>query len=74
MCYSFDDVIEIEDFYFDNILLDKTSSKNIMVYDFIQGFGWCKTKCNVIVCNFGILKHFAPWDIFWSGFVIHKNN
>ena len=20
-----------------------------------------------VVCNMGVLKHYAPWDIFWSG-------
>ena len=32
MCYYFDDVIKIEDFNFDNILLDEKSYKNILMY------------------------------------------
>ena len=31
--YYFDDMIEIEDFVFDNILLDEKTHKNILVYD-----------------------------------------
>ena len=33
MCYYFNDIIEIEDFDFDNILKDKKSYKNILVYN-----------------------------------------
>ena len=32
-CYSFDDIIKIEDFDLDNILLDKESYENILVYN-----------------------------------------
>ena len=32
-CYYFDDLIKIEDFGFDNTLLDEKSYKNILVYD-----------------------------------------
>ena len=32
-CYYFNDVIKIEDFDFDNILLDKKSYENILIYD-----------------------------------------
>ena len=32
-CYCFDDIIKIEDFDFDNILLDEKSCKNVLVYD-----------------------------------------
>ena len=31
-CYYFDDVIEIEDIYFDDILLDEKLHKNTWVY------------------------------------------
>ena len=31
MCHYFDDIIKIEDFDFDNILLDEKSYKNIMI-------------------------------------------
>ena len=31
-CYYFDDIIEIEDFDFNNILIDKKSYQNILVY------------------------------------------
>ena len=33
MCYYFDDTIKIEDFHFDNILLDEKSCENIWVCD-----------------------------------------
>ena len=32
-CYYFDDIIKIEDFDFDNILLDEKSHKNILICD-----------------------------------------
>ena len=32
-CYYFDDIIKIEDFDLDNILLDEKSYKNILVYN-----------------------------------------
>ena len=32
-CYYFDDIVKIEDFNFDNYLIDKKSNKNILVYD-----------------------------------------
>ena len=32
-CYYFDDIIKIEDFDFDNILLNKKSYKNILIYN-----------------------------------------
>ena len=32
-CYYFDDIIRIEDFDLDNILLDKKPYENILVYD-----------------------------------------
>ena len=32
-CYYFDDIIELEDFDLDNILIDKKSHKNILIYD-----------------------------------------
>ena len=33
MCYYFDDIIQIEDFNFDKILLDEKLYKNILFYD-----------------------------------------
>ena len=33
MCYHFDDIIKIEDFDLDNILVDEKSYKNILAYD-----------------------------------------
>ena len=33
MCHYFEDIIKIEDFDFDNILLNEKSYKNILVYD-----------------------------------------
>ena len=33
MCYYFHDIIKLEDLDFDNILIDKNSHKNIMIYD-----------------------------------------
>ena len=32
-CYDFDDLIKIEPFDFDNILIDEKSYKNILVYN-----------------------------------------
>ena len=32
-CYYFDDIIKIEDFHFDNTLMDEYSYKNILVYN-----------------------------------------
>ena len=32
-CYYFDDIINLEDFDFDNILIDKKSHENILIYD-----------------------------------------
>ena len=31
--YYFDDIIKLEDFDFNNILIDKKSYKNILIYD-----------------------------------------
>ena len=42
-CYYLDHIIKIEDFDFDNILLDRKSYKNILIHSFIQNFDWCKT-------------------------------
>ena len=36
-CYYFDDIIKLEDFDLDNILIDKKSHENILIYDI-----WCK--------------------------------
>ena len=33
MCYYFDDIIKIEDFDFDNLLLDEKSYENVMIYN-----------------------------------------
>ena len=33
MCYDFDDIIQIEDSNFDNILINERSFKNILVYN-----------------------------------------
>ena len=32
-CYCFDDIIKLEDFDLDNILIDEKSHKNILIYD-----------------------------------------
>ena len=32
-CYYFDDIIKIEYFYLDNILIDEKSYKNVLVYN-----------------------------------------
>ena len=32
-CYFVDDIIKLEDFDFDNILIDKKSHENILIYD-----------------------------------------
>ena len=33
MCYYSDDIIKFEDFDFDNIIIDKKSLENILIYD-----------------------------------------
>ena len=33
ICYYFDDIIKIEDFHLDNILIDEKSYENILVYN-----------------------------------------
>ena len=33
MCYYFDDIIKLEDFDLDNILIDKKPHENILIYD-----------------------------------------
>ena len=33
MCYYFDDISKLEDFDFYNILIDKKSCENILIYD-----------------------------------------
>ena len=32
-CYYFNDIIKLEDFDFDNILIDEKSHENILIYD-----------------------------------------
>ena len=32
-CYYFDEIIRIEDFHFNNILIDEKSFENILVYN-----------------------------------------
>ena len=32
-CYYFDDIIKLEDFKLDNILIDEKSQENILIYD-----------------------------------------
>ena len=34
MCYYFDDIIKLEDFDLDNILIDEKSHENTLIYDF----------------------------------------
>ena len=34
-CYYFDDIIELKDFDFDNILIDKKSHENILIYSIL---------------------------------------
>ena len=33
MCFCFDDIIKLEDFDIDNILIDEKSYENILIYD-----------------------------------------
>ena len=33
MCYYFDDIIKLEDFDLDDILIDEKSRENILIYD-----------------------------------------
>ena len=49
-CYYFDDITEIEDFDFDNTLIDQKPCKNILFYNTsyktcitFRYFDWCKT-------------------------------
>ena len=43
-CYYFDDIINIEHFNFDNILIDEKSYEHILVYDIsYKTFLWLKT-------------------------------
>ena len=42
-CYSFNDIIEIEDFDFDNISLDEKLHRYISYRHFIKNFDWFKT-------------------------------
>ena len=32
-CYYFDDIIKLEDFYFDNILIDQKFHQNVFLYN-----------------------------------------
>ena len=32
-CYYFDDIIKLEDFYFDNILIDQKFHQNVFIYN-----------------------------------------
>ena len=32
-CYYFDDITELEDFDFNNVLIDEKSHENILIYD-----------------------------------------
>ena len=34
-CFYFDDIIKLEDFDLDNILIDEKSHKNILIYDIL---------------------------------------
>ena len=33
MCYYFDDIIKLENFDLDNVLIDEKSDENILIYD-----------------------------------------
>ena len=37
-CYYFDDIIKLEDFDIDNILIDEKSHQNILIYDISYKF------------------------------------
>ena len=50
-CYYFDDITEIEDFDFNNILIDKKSYQNILVYSIS-----CKTWLEQNHCVLGSIK------------------
>ena len=44
MCYCFDDIIKLEDFDPDDILVKGKSHENIFIYDIsYQNFNWLKT-------------------------------
>ena len=43
-CYYFNDIIKLEDFDIDNILLDEILHENIFIYDIsYKKFDWSKT-------------------------------
>ena len=57
----------IENDIFQNICskyekLNKNTMKNITSDHLVK-----PTPQTYVVYNMGLLKHFAPWDIFWSG-------
>ena len=51
-CYYFNDIIKIQDFDFNNILLDQKSCENILIYDvFLQNFDSRKTFVHYVQLN-----------------------
>ena len=32
-CYNFDDIIKLDDYHFENVLIDKKLNENISIYD-----------------------------------------
>ena len=42
-CYYIDDIIKLEDFDIDNILIDEKLHENILVYDISYKINWLKT-------------------------------
>ena len=45
MCYYFNDIINLEDFDIDNILIDQKSHKNILIYDI--SYNWVLNICKL---------------------------
>ena len=60
MCYYFNDIIKIEDFDLDNILIDEKSHENILVYNILYK-NLIDTKpllirFNIISHNYALIK------------------
>ena len=53
-CYYFDDIIKLEDFDIDNILIDGKSHKNILFYDI---------SCKTFIQNLCVLDSIKQMDL-----------
>ena len=48
MCYYFDDIIKIEDFNLDNVLIDKKSQENFLIYDISYKTSLVQNLCKLV--------------------------